>query len=296
MTRLVCIGECMVEMAPDGAGGYNLGFAGDTMNTAWYLRKLLPSDVTVDYLTAVGTDALSDQMLGFLRDAGLGTDHVQRRDDSTVGLYLIHLDHGERSFSYWRGQSAARRLAQHQAPLATALAGAQLAVFSGITLAILPAAERRFLLEALRRFRAQGGRVAFDPNLRPRLWSHPDEMRDWIMQGAGVSDIVLPSFEDETGAFGDLDVQATAKRYARAGARIVVVKNGAAPVSTWEHGALQTHPLRPVAHVTDTTAAGDSFNAGFLAPYLAGQDTAFAVQQGCALAARVVQSPGALVP
>ena len=121
--RVVCVGECMVELAPAGDGLLRQGFAGDTFNTAWYLKRLRP-DWQVDYLSAVGSDAISDAMLGFMAAAGIGTDHVARRTERTVGLYLITLDKGERSFSYWRSQSAARTLADDPVALAHGMAGA----------------------------------------------------------------------------------------------------------------------------------------------------------------------------
>ncbi|TKA96061.1 sugar kinase, partial [Cereibacter changlensis] len=113
--RFVALGEAMVEMAPTGEPGtFAMGFAGDTLNTAWYLRRALPG-WSVDYATCIGTDAVSDRMLGFLEDAGIGVGHVARLAERTVGLYLIELRDGERSFSYWRGQSAARLLARDPA-------------------------------------------------------------------------------------------------------------------------------------------------------------------------------------
>lgn len=298
MKRLVAIGECMVEMAPtDQAGTFRMGFAGDTMNTAWYLRHILGQGCTVDYLTATGNDTISDQMLAFLEGSGIGTGHVVRRDDLTVGLYMIHLHEGERSFSYWRGQSAARALARDAAPMERALEGAQVAYFSGITLAILPDADRQRLLTVLQAFRAGGGEVVFDPNLRPRLWRDGDTMCAAVMQAAAVSDVVLPSFEDEQGWFADADPAATAQRYAACGARVVVVKNGPDPILTWDGGATTTHTPEPVpaALVIDTTAAGDSFNAGFLAERMSGATTEEAVAAGAQLAAKVVQARGALI-
>ncbi|MEY8831382.1 sugar kinase [Sedimentitalea sp. XS_ASV28] len=297
MTRIVCIGECMVEMAPTNTeGSYQIGFAGDTMNTAWYLCQLLGSAHQVDYLSAVGQDAISDRMLAFLEDAGIGIGSIQRLPELTVGLYMIQLQDGERSFSYWRGQSAARLLASDPARLAAALNGAEIAFFSGITLAILPDDDRARLLSALATFRAAGGTVVFDPNLRPRLWESPQTMTASISAAAEVSDTVLPSHEDEATWFGDADPDATLARYLKAGARTVVVKNGPGEILISHDGTVSR--VRPVAAATvvDTTAAGDSFNAGFLASRLSGKPIDQAVIDAAALAGRVIQSRGALVP
>jgi 2-dehydro-3-deoxygluconokinase len=289
--RAVCIGECMVELAPAGDGLLKQGFAGDTFNTAWYLKRLQP-DWAVDYLSAVGADAISDAMLAFMAKAGIGTARVQRRGDRTVGLYLISLTDGERSFSYWRGQSAARTLADEPAALKQGLEGAGLAMFSGITLAILSPERRAVLLAALR---ASGARIAFDPNMRPRLWSGPGEMAAAVFEAAGVADTVLPSFDEEAALQGDAGPEATLARYRSMGPGTVVVKNGGGRIWAWDRdeGLVSFDPA-PVTPV-DTTAAGDSFNAGFLAARAGGAGLREAVAAGSALAGRVILHPGALV-
>ncbi|MGP3697579.1 sugar kinase [Rhodobacter sp. NSM] len=293
--HIVSVGECMVEMAPTGDGTYAMGFAGDTLNTAWYLRRALPSGMQVDYLTAVGTDAISGRMLAFLEEAGLGTDRIARIPDRTVGLYLIEIANGERSFAYWRGQSAAKLLARDAAALEAGLADASVIYFSGITLAILDPADRARLIEALAAARAAGSTVAFDPNLRPRLWPDAAAMCAAISEAARHADIVLPSHEDEATFFGDTDAEATAARYAEAGAGLVVVKDGPGPMITLSAEGRQSHPPEAVSRVVDTTAAGDSFNAGFLAAHLTGEPLAEAVRAGARLAARVIGARGALV-
>ena len=293
--RIVSIGEAMIELAPTGQPDqFGMGFAGDTLNTAWYLRRALPGDWAVDYLTAVGTDAVSHRMLDFLVGAGIGTDHIARLPDRTVGLYMIELKDGERSFSYWRGQSAARRLADDPARLDAALAGVGLIYLSGITLAVLEGQGRENLHAALDKARAAGSIVAFDPNLRPRLWPDCATMCKAVMEAAALADIVLPSHEDEASHFGDPNPEATAARYAGAGAGLVVVKNGGGEILTLDHGAAATHAPETVEKVVDSTAAGDSFNAGFLAARLTGDDLAGSVRAGARLAAHVIGHRGAL--
>jgi len=289
------IGECMVEMAPTATGDYHLGFAGDTLNTAWYARRTLGPDWDVAYFTAVGQDAISERMTGFIRDAGIRTDLVRTLHDHTVGLYLIQLDNGERSFAYWRSDSAARKLASDLASLKAALAPAGLIFFSGITLAILSPTDRLTLLSTIAQARKTGATVAFDPNLRPRLWEDPETMRSAVMAAAAVSDILLPSFEDEATAYGDTTPEDTAHRYAGTGARLVVVKNGGGDILALNNGKIAHFTPAPVASIIDTTAAGDSFNAGFLASYLDSADLIPALAAGADLAAKVITQRGALI-
>lgn len=292
MTRFLAIGECMIEIAPDGAGKFVVGFAGDTFNTAWYARRVGNAGIEVAYLSAVGTDQPSEDMTAFIREAGI-VPYLRRRPDRNVGLYLVSLENGERSFSYWRSASAARTLADDLETLPVKTGDT--VYFSGITLAILPETGRRRLLDLMAKARAEGVCVAFDPNLRPRLWQSNDDMCRWVTQGAAVADIALPSFEDEAAYFGDVSPEAAAARYAGAGAGLVAVKDGPNPVLL--RVGQNSESIQPfeVTEVVDTTAAGDSFNAAFLMALAEGRTHAEAARAGCALSARVIGAHGALV-
>ncbi|MDT1062804.1 sugar kinase [Paracoccus sp. CPCC 101403] len=292
--RVVSVGECMVELSGAGQGLWRQAFAGDTFNTAWYLRALMPKDATVDYLTCVGQDAISTALLDFIGGAGIGTGCITRHPTRAPGLYMIDLKDGERSFTYWRDSSAARCLADDPAHLAQCFDGADLVYFSGITLAILTPERREVLLAALKTAKAK---VAFDSNMRLRLWSGAAEMCDWIVKGAAVADIALPSFDEEAQYFGDATPRATADRYLGAGVSEILVKNGGGdmlgrtPRGDWLDLSCGER-IQPV----DTTGAGDSFNGGYLSARLAGAGMAEAVQKGHATAGRVICHPGALIP
>lgn len=296
---IAAIGECMVELSPAGTPDEALlrqGFAGDTFNTAWYLRALLPASQTVRYVSAVGVDAMSTRMLDFMAEHGVDTSHIGRLPGRTPGLYLITLTAGERSFTYWRSASAARSLADDPARLKSSLAGCRLAYLSGITLAILPASGRENLLAALGEFRAGGGLVAFDPNIRPALWPDAATMRAGIAAGYASADIALPTFEDDAALFGDATPEGCAHRIAALGPYEIVVKNGPAPALLHSAGRQSRLPLPRVVTPVDTTAAGDSFNAGWLAARLAGASATEAVLAGQRLSARVILHRGALMP
>ena len=225
--KFLSIGEPMVELSQAGDGNLRKGFAGDTLNTAWYARAYFPSDWSVDYFTALGDDPLSEDMLAFIKQAGIGTDHITRIAGGTPGLYLINLKDGERTFSYWRSNAAARQLANDELHLRSVMENADVIYFSGITLGILADqnAIDTFLAE-LRRAKASGKLVAFDPNIRPRLWQSKDHMLATITEGARASSMVMPSFDDEKTHFDDESVDATIARYKALGVTKLVVKDG----------------------------------------------------------------------
>ncbi|MFG6518907.1 sugar kinase [Sulfitobacter sp. 1A13496] len=293
--RILSIGECMAELSPqEDAGAFKLGFAGDTFNTAWYLARIAP-DSQVSYFTGLGDDAISSQLRDTITAAGVDDSYCVEVPNRTVGLYLISLENGERSFSYWRGQSAARKLAADLPALERAIDAHDLIYFSGITLAILETGDRDAFISAVKAARASDKTIAFDPNLRPRLWDDSDTMLSVIMAGAAVSDIVLPSFEDEADWFKDTSPQATADRYGAAGAGTVIVKNGAGDVYYVSPEDRGTIAVAPVTHVVDSTAAGDSFNAAILAGHVGGQPLSDSIATACRLSGAVVQGRGALV-
>jgi 2-dehydro-3-deoxygluconokinase len=296
MTRtLMTIGECMVEMAPGDDGRFAMGFAGDMFNSAWYARQVAGDRLRVAFLSAIGDDAVSAGMESFIRAAGV-EPLLSVVPGKSVGLYLISLKDGERSFSYWRSDSAARRLTDGLDRL-PGLASGDWVLISGITLAILDDDRRARLLGLLHDAKSRGVLIAFDPNIRPRLWDSADEMCRQIMKAAALSDLVLPSFDDEATHFGDASPEATLARYRAAGAASVVVKNGAGPVMASEGSSppVTVHPPE-IPAVVDTTAAGDAFNGGFLSEFMDGASLTDSIHAGCTVAAQVIGAHGALVP
>jgi 2-dehydro-3-deoxygluconokinase len=298
--HIASIGECMVELspAPEAADPALLrqGFGGDTLNTAWYLRALMPEGCRVRYVSAVGEDAISRRMVAFMAENGIDISAIARLPDRTVGLYKISLSEGQRSFTYWRSHSAARTLADDPDRLERALDGFKLAYLSGITLAILADEARGTLLNVLARFRAAGGLVAFDPNIRPVLWPDLATLRTWTTRGYATCDIAFPTYDDDAALFQDKSPEECALRIAASGAFEVVVKAGPEPALLHANGRQARIPPPRIVQPLDTTAAGDSFNAGWLAARLGGACASRAVLEGHALAARVICHKGALMP
>lgn len=293
--RLLSIGECMVELMQAEGGLLRKGFAGDTFNTAYYARQYLPADWSVDYFSAVGNDMISDEMLAFMEGHGIGTGQVARIEGRSPGLYMIHLKDGERSFSYWRSVSAAKLLARDGDRLRAGIEASDIVVFSGITLAIVQPEDVDTMLAELRRAKASGKHVVFDPNIRPRLWDDVERMRITITEGARAATLVMPSLDDETTHFGDASLEETVARYRALGVENLVVKDGDKGATLVFSGERSHVPSAEVRTIVDTTSAGDSFNGAFLARLATGAGPQDAARFAADAAAAVIQHHGALV-
>ena len=307
MTRTAFIGECMIELAGTSPGSIfgaaNLGFAGDTLNGATYMartsRLLATPDTDVSYITALGTDPYSDAMIAAWQNDNIDTTLVRRIDGALPGLYAIQTDEtGERSFSYWRNNAAAKQMLQggHDTVLRDALGGFDCLYLSGITLAILSDKDRQTLISIARDFAKQGGKVCFDTNHRPRLWADQDDAVATYLAIAPHCHTVLPTFDDDSALFGDATPSATAKRWHSLGADEVVVKCGGEPTFySIRDGESGTVTPPKVTDIVDTTSAGDSFNGSYLAARNAGRDVPAAIAVAQKVAGRVISRRGALV-
>src|SRR5689334_24009127 len=99
MTKVACTGECMIELRPAPGGLFSRGFGGDTLNTAVYLSRL---GIATDYITALGDDTLSDEMIAGWQAEGIGTSRVARLKGKLPGVYMIDTDAtGERKSFHW---------------------------------------------------------------------------------------------------------------------------------------------------------------------------------------------------
>jgi len=297
--RVAVIGECLVELNGKLFGEMRQTFGGDTLNTALYLARVAGGGVGVSYITTMGTDILSNEMVRRWEDEGIDTSHVLRDEARLPGLYLIELDEaGERSFLYWRGESAARFLLQHKefAGVEAALSGFDMIYLSGISLAILPEPDRKRLIAILQQRAAEGAAIAFDANFRARLWPSPAVAAGQFAELMPSLTLMLTSFADEEILWGDASPEATLARLVQAGVKIPVVKMGVSGALFRDGDGVKSVAPPPVSRVVDTTAAGDAFNAGFIAAWLSGQGVAESCRFGNRVAGAVIQHPGAIIP
>ena len=295
--RIALIGECMIELQHRADGSLQQSFGGDTLNAAVYLRRELGDIGTVDYVTALGDDSFSDAMCAHWAEEGLGLERVQRLPGRLPGLYCIQTDaNGERKFLYWRNEAAVRDCftTPAAAPILAALPDYNVVYFSGITLAVLGEVGRQRLLEVLIETRRRGGAVVFDNNYRPRLWATVDVAREAYRSVLAEVDIALLTEDDERALFGYADSEQVFAAYPAIAE--VVLKRGADACLIRCDGERLAVPALKVEKVVDTTTAGDSFSAAYLASRLKGGSPQEAALAGHRLASRVIQVPGALIP
>ena len=291
------IGECMIELSELHRGGLSRGYGGDVLNTSVYLSRLMGADATVRFTTLLGEDPFSSEMVAAWEREGINCDTVGRLKGRNAGLYFVRTDKtGERTFHYWRSQSAAREIMGGDwADMRARAMGSDWIYLSGITLAILDDTGREKLLSELAVARESGAHIAFDGNFRPNLWTDPADAAPWHAQVWDLCALALAGVEDEAAVFGDATPGSSLDRLRGHGIAEIVIKRGPQSVLLDTDAANQSIDVTPVGNVIDTTAAGDSFNAGYMAARLKGRSPAEATHIGAALAAEVIQHPGAVI-
>jgi 2-dehydro-3-deoxygluconokinase len=297
LRRVVCIGECMVELRATGANSFARAYSGDVYNTAVYLKRSLP-DAQVQFLSATGDDAMSGAMRMAWHAEGIDDTLAFTVSGGSPGLYLIENDaRGERRFQYWRSHSAARQwLTLLRDEDETVLRGADIVYLSGITLAILAPAERQDAIELLRRLRPHVGRIAFDPNVRLKLWETMQAAEAALQAALSIADIALPSTEDAKLLLHIDDPLGQMNRLQGFGAREIALTLGADGCLVADGAVLTRLPAPAVDVITDTSGAGDAFNGAYLASRLRGASVVEAAQSGLLLGSRVIAHAGAVVP
>jgi 2-dehydro-3-deoxygluconokinase len=298
---VVCIGEAQFELTRGIDGTFAPACAGDTFNTAVYLgRAGLAGELGVDFATAVGDDPYSNSIVALAVAEGLSVNLILRVAGRLPALCLVECGpSGERVSRVWADGAPSRDLFElpDWMRIAESLVAARLIYFSGITLSLYSNNGLGRLFAALEVARQQGAKVAFDGNFRPAGWKgNLARTRTVFMEALKRVDIALPAFDDEAVLWGDPSPESTVARLQAFGIAEIVVKNGPNSALVAASGALDFVPVPKILTPVDPTAAGDAFNAGYLAVRLSGGAPVEAASAAHRLAADVLRHPGALLP
>ncbi|GHE95747.1 sugar kinase [Thalassotalea profundi] len=307
MSNIYVFGECMIELRVDKALNSSQNdtsskilkqaFAGDVLNTAIYLKRTFPA-LNAHFVSAVGHDKFSVDMLNFLKEEHIGCDFVFQSDNKIPGLYAIETDEtGERTFNYWRENSAAKEVM----PFITQdvigkLAEGDMFFFSGISLAVITASDRPLFWKMLAQLKSAGVSIVFDPNYRARMWETPEQAKEQFEKAFSLSDIALPGVDDFQQLYGIKTADEVYNFCQQFNFEELVIKNGEAEILCYHQGKQYQFSVIPVTNVVDTTSAGDSFNGAYLGARINKQDIDSALKIASQAAGFVIQHQGAIVP
>jgi 2-dehydro-3-deoxygluconokinase len=297
-SHVIAVGEATIELTRSGEGGFAMGCGGDSFNTAIYLAR---AGIDVSYATALGSDdPYSNSILALATAEGVKTDVVLRVPGRLPGIALVETDAaGKRRSFQWRENSPARDLFElpDWSRIAASLTAAQLIYFSGITLSLYSNAGLGRFLASIELARQHGAKVAFDGNFRPHGWRGDlVRARAVFIETLKRVDMALPAFDDEAVLWGDASPEATIERLQAFGIPEIAVKNGPHSALVATGGKQELVPVPEVVEPVDITAAGDSFNAGYLAARLKGDNPIAAATAAHRLAGEKIRHRGALMP
>ncbi|XPF96386.1 sugar kinase [Colwellia sp. RE-S-Sl-9] len=293
---MLIIGECMLELRTDNNNCLVKSFAGDTYNTAVYAKRYFP-EATIQYLSSVGKDGFSEEMLNVWKSEGIDSDFVKTSQDKPIGIYSITTDdEGERSFSYWRDGSAATQLMQLVDVKQLSESAFDFVYLSGITLAIFSDEDKQKLMSLIDLLKSKGAKIVFDPNYRPRMWNSKEHAIHWLEEIYSRSDLVLPGLEDHSDLLNQNDRESVISYMKKFNVNEQVIKCGKDGVYAYDEENKEYHlPFTPAAKQIDSTAAGDSFAGTYLAARLKGEGIQEALVSAARVASIVVQHHGAIV-
>jgi len=295
--RAICVGEFLIELGRGADGRFALSCGGDAFNAAVYLAR---AGLDVAFATAVGDDPYSDSVVALAAAEGVSSQLILRVPGRLPALCLIENGPAaERKMRCWSDGAPARELFElaDWMRIAESLTAARLIYFSGITLSLYTNNGLGRFFAVLEVARQQGAKVAFDCNFRPRGWNGDlGRARTVFMEALKRVDIALPAFDDEAVLWGDPSPESTVARLQAFGIGEIVVKNGPNSALVASGGSQEFVPVPEVVVPVDTTAAGDGFNAGYLAARLSGSDPVQAAGAAHRLAGNVIRYPGALMP
>lgn len=252
---ILCAGESLIDMVPDGAGQFRPLPGGAVYNTAVALGRL---GVATGYVWPISTDAFGQQLLGPLAEAGVDSTLCPRPDRLTT-LAFVTLDHGEARYAFYDEGSAGRMLSPADLPPLPATVTALFA--GGISLVPEPCGTA---IEALITQEATRLPVMLDPNIRPFFITDAPTFRNRLTRLLPLADIVKLSGDDLDWLFPGTDPATAAAKLLDRGSKIVLHTGGARGATAYWAGDPLTVPAIKT-DVADTIGAGDTFNAGILA-------------------------------
>lgn len=296
--NLLFVGEAMLELTNKTDSILGKSFAGDVYNTAVYLKRAFPQ-FTTQFVSALGSDKISDEFLARVVAENINTDLIGRSTTHHMGIYMVVNDAtGERSFIYWRNDSAAKRLMSTVGSTLDelSLSANDTVFFSGISIAILCPEERKLFWEFVKKAKGAGAKIIFYPNYRPALWESVDVAKQEMDIAFSISDWAMPGLDDFKALYQLSSMDECVEFCAKYNFEELVIKQGSDAVHIINKDGHEVNEIIASDNVVDTTSAGDAFNGAYLGARLLGKSTNYATRFANYCASKVIETPGAIMP
>jgi tagatose kinase len=223
------------------------------------------------YIGVAGLDDFGECVVGRLREDGVDTGHIRQAPGYTTGTaFVMYRSDGTRKFVYHLSQSAAAQLNPDDVDL-DYVRGAGYVHITGSALAMNESV-RQACYKAIKTVKEAGGRVSFDPNIRPELLGI-DRVREIVEPVIQACDLLLPSGVEAAMLTGDADELAACRSLLARGISIVALKRGAQGSSVFTSTQTIEIPSLTVTEI-DPTGAGDCYGGAFVVGLLEGWELA----------------------
>ena len=293
-TKFIAIGEALVEiMRPAGGqpldreGIFEGPYASGAPAIFAVAARRLGAEVT--FIGNVGADAFGWLMRRRLEAEGVNTSGLHIAEGYATGVaFIAYAEDGSREFVFHLRHAAAGRMGPDQIDPDWFKSVDWLHI-SGSTLALNEGC-REACWKAVQLTKAAGGRLSFDPNLRPELLPVADARRIFV-PFLEAADLLQPTVGEAQALSGLEDEQQAAHFLLKGKERVLVFKRGAAGCSLFTVGGRMDVPGFAVKEV-DPTGAGDCFNAGMVLALQAGYLPERAARFACSAGALAVSCQG----
>jgi sugar/nucleoside kinase (ribokinase family) len=214
----------------------------------------------VSFIGAVGDDDFGSCLLDRLRGDGLEVSYCVRVPDRATGVaFVTYFSDGSRRFLYHIAHAAAGQMPE---PPEEYIRDARYLHICGSSLSVSERM-RGACYRACELVRAAGGRISFDPNLRPELLGGEEALRRICGPVLEASYVVLPSGAEAELLAGVSGPEAACRALLERGPQVVALKRGAAGCTVFTTEREIEIPSYRV-EAADPTGAGDCFDAGFV--------------------------------
>jgi 2-dehydro-3-deoxygluconokinase len=289
--HIVALGEPLLELQPDSAGGFKVSIGGDVANIMITLSRLVDATkFDLALVTSLGTSLYSEWLRRGLTATGIRL--AEAMIPGEPGIYGISPDPSQQpASSYWREHSSARTLfsTMTSSQLAELAPDVGVLIVTGITLALCSVHSFETLCHWIQQLKPKC-RVIFDTNFRPAMWRHIPEARRRVLQMERLASVLATSAEDEKLLWNAASTVDTLDRNRYSGREVIIRagKDGCwiGGHDTWQHIPAQS------GTTVNAVGAGDSHLAGYIAARLSGRSRLHAAQYANRVAGVIIRQPG----